>query len=110
MAGFARDDQRVLISEADFTRTVIDLAHYRGWLCAHFRPAQVRTGKWVTPMQGDVGYPDLTLARRGVVLHVELKAEKGRLRPEQMAWADQLGESYRLWRPSHMVAIIEELM
>lgn len=60
-------------SEAELEDAIIKYAHDHGWLCAHFRPAMVRSGKWVTPMKGDVGFPDLVLARCGVVHHWELK-------------------------------------
>lgn len=89
------------ISEADFTRQVIDLAHLTGWHVAHFRPAQTTRG-WRTPMSGDTGYPDITLARDGQVLLAELKAEGGRLRPEQIGWLTAAhGDDWRdwVWRP-----------
>ena len=74
------------ISEADFTRQLIDLAHLTGWRVAHFRPAQTARG-WRTPMSGDIGYPDLTLAKGGRLIVAELKAEGGSATPEQVAAA-----------------------
>ena len=95
------------ISEADFQRTVIDYAHLRGWLVAAFRPCESRKG-WRTPMQGDVGYPDLTMARGGRVVFAELKSEKGRTSNWQAAWQDALAPTWdfptqhetHIWRPS----------
>lgn len=98
-----------LITEANFTHTVIELARYCGWHCAHFRPALVRSGKWVTPVSGDKGSPDLLLARGGVVILAELKSQKGRLGPGQAEWASELGAHYRLWRPSDIEEIKREL-
>lgn len=49
------------------------------------------------------GYVDLTIVGHGRLLHIELKAERGRLRPEQRIWRDEFqraGADWRLWRPS----------
>ena len=91
-------------SEKEFQAAVIEYAHLNGWLVHHGRAAQVREGKWVTPIQGDAGYVDLTLARPGIVIGAELKAEKGRLSEGQKEWEAVLRQAYefdyRLWRPS----------
>jgi VRR-NUC domain len=79
---------------------VIDLARVYDWRVAHFRPAQTAHG-WRTAMQGDKGFPDLTLAWNGWVLFVELKSDDGRLTPDQEAWASALGDAFYLWRPRH---------
>jgi hypothetical protein len=101
------------ISEAEFTRQVIELAKYRGWKCAHFRPAVNRRGKWATPVQGDgAGFPDLILARRGRVLAVELKVGRNVPTPEQMAWLNaftEAGVSAWVWHPSDWKWIEAEL-
>ena len=84
-------------TEAEFQTLVIDYAHLMGWRVAHFRPAQTGKG-WRTAMQGDPGFPDLVLARNGVVILAELKSEKGQLSASQLQWsivADAL-----VWRPS----------
>lgn len=109
MDGAAGADQRVAVSEADFQRAVMETARWYGWRATHFRPVQIRPGRWATPLQGDAGFVDLVLARGGVVLHVELKAEGKYPTSEQRVWGAALGESYRLWRPSMMPQIIEEL-
>jgi len=82
-------------TEAGFMGAIIELAHHRGWLVAHFRPARVKgqtanDDRWVTPMQGDAGFPDLVLARRGRVIFAELKKEGGKVSPAQKAWAEEL--------------------
>lgn len=96
------------ISEADFQRTVIDLAVLSGWTVAHFRPARTDRG-WRTAMSGHPGAPDLILARRGVVLLAELKRQHGRVSPQQRAWLAQLGDAGRLWRPSDWAEIVATL-
>ena len=64
----------------------------------HCRPCRRADGTWYTPVPGNAGYPDLTLARDGVVLFAELKTQAGRLRPEQQRWLEILdGE---VWRPN----------
>jgi len=95
------------IFEADLQRAVIDYAHMTGWRVAHFRAAQTG-GRWTTPVSADgAGFPDLVMARRGRVVIAELKADKGRLRPEQTEWLAELGPDIAgdrlrvfVWRPS----------
>jgi len=104
-----RERMTARVTEADFTATVIELAHYRHWHVTHFRPAWTERG-WRTAIQGDTGFPDLVLARRGVIIIAELKTEKGRVTRAQQAWAAAIGDCYRLWRPSMMDLITRELM
>ena len=99
-------------TEAEFQTQVIDLAHRYGWFVSHQRPAQI-AGRWMTPVQGDAGAPDLLLAhpRHGVLL-VELKTDTGRLSPEQVKWGKAIEGStnlYRLWRPIDLAEIINTL-
>lgn len=96
------------MTEAEFQQAVIDIAMLRGWKVAHFRPARTAKG-WRTPVQGDRGFVDLVLARRGVVLLVELKSDKGRFGPGQQEWAAAIGDQYRIWRPSYITQIAEVL-
>lgn len=73
-------------TEADVQAIIADYARMRGWLVAHFRPARVADG-WRTAGSYDAkGYPDLTLAKRGRVLHIECKGPRGVVPPEQEAW------------------------
>lgn len=81
------------VSEADFQRLLVELARLRGWKVQHTRPAQNSRGRWSTPIQGDPGFPDLVLARDGVVILLELKSEKGRLSAVQREWLEALGWS-----------------
>lgn len=95
------------LSESAFQQRIIDYAHLRQWLVMHTRPAKTDKG-WRTPITGDVGFPDLVLARRGVVWFFEVKSAKGKVAPEQGAWLDALGrtlsnqrcEQVRVVRPS----------
>lgn len=93
-------------SEEHLLRCVIELAHLRGWICAHFRPAII-SGGWRTPVQADgKGFPDLVMIRTrdgvGRMVVAELKSAKGVLRPEQERWIDAMrgaGVETYVWRP-----------
>lgn len=99
--------------EAAFQNQVIHLATMCGWKVAHFRPARVqRNGKdvYCTPMQGHPGYPDLSLARSGVLITRELKTDRGIVSTDQQAWLEELGDSGDIWRPKHWDTIESVLM
>lgn len=100
-------DHYSLISEKAFTAQVIELARRLGWKAAHFRPG-IQGRRYVTAMQGDVGFPDLVLARNGKVLFAELKSESGRLSEAQLDWANTL-RTLRIWRPRDIDLIEAEL-
>lgn len=78
------------LTEAQFQSKVIALAEVRGWLVAHFTSAQARSGRWVTPMLGDSGFPDLVLARDGEIVIAELKREVGYVTAGQARWLEGL--------------------
>lgn len=76
-------DEEIL--EADWQRTVLDLAKMMGWRIAHFRPAMTTKG-WRTPVAADgAGFPDLYLIRERAI-HLELKRENGKLSDAQKDW------------------------
>ncbi len=100
-------------SEQDFTHWCIETARWYQWKVVHFRPARVGRGaktRFVTPLSGDKGSPDLILAKRHIVLLRELKTDEGRLEPEQRSWLDAIGpEIGGIWRPRDRQLIIAEL-
>lgn len=96
------------MTEDDYVRRIIDTAHLYGWRVTHFRPARTDKG-WRTALQGDGGFVDLVLAKHGTVLHVEVKTDKGRVRPDQLEWAKEIGPTYRLWRPRDWHQVLMEL-
>lgn len=97
------------LNEEQFKARVMAYAQLRQWRICHYRPARTTSG-WRTPLEGHRGAPDLILARDGRVLLVELKSEKGGMRPGQVEWGMAIGpEHYRLWRPSDWDEIVDEL-
>jgi hypothetical protein len=111
------------VSEAAFQQVVVDYARLRRWRFTHFRPARTRSG-WSTPIEGDAGFPDLVLVRRGRLVLPELKSETGAPSADQLAWFTQLAlveETIRdrcdgwspveahIWRPSDWPRIEEVL-
>jgi hypothetical protein len=100
------------MNEAQWQSQVVQLAQTFGWLVQHTRPAKVGD-KWMTPITGDVGFPDLVLAhpQRGV-LFAELKTARGRLSEPQRDWARVLragGAECHLWRPDDLLAVMKRL-
>ena len=96
---------RIPISEAQLQATVVEMARLFGWLIHHDRPARRKDGSWSTPVQGNPGFPDLLLVRRGTVLAVELKSERGKLTAEQERWLAELGGAgvrAEVWRPEDL--------
>jgi hypothetical protein len=94
-------------TEAELLDATIDLATHCGWAIHHDRPARRAGTGWATAIQGHAGFPDLVLARRGVVLFRELKGYQasgrlGRLSSEQRDWAQQLG-----WTPEARDAVMQ---
>jgi len=96
------------VTEREWQKIVVDLAHLHGWHVAHFRAAGTRRG-WRTAVQYEgAGYPDLTLARDRVVIFAELKTDTGRVSCLQQGWLDVLPNSF-VWRPKHFDEIQEKL-
>jgi hypothetical protein len=90
------------ISEAAFQAQIISLAKWHKWFVYHTRPGMMKSGRWSTPMTGDVGFPDLILLRGYHSIAAELKSEKGKVTPSQQAWLDAfINAGYRgcVWRP-----------
>lgn len=102
------------MTEAAFQSAVIELAHLRGWMVMHTRPAQVRPGRWATPLSGNAGFPDLVLVRpiHGDLIFAELKREGGKLTVGQKAWITALkaaGAEVHVWYPADMATISHRL-
>lgn len=86
------------LSEAEFQDMIITRAKAQGWLVHHDRRQDIG-------IAGDTGYPDLTLAKNGVVLFIEVKTMDGKTTPGQTAWVKALGPQAFIARPSDWHAI-----
>lgn len=98
--------------EADFLKQVLQMAKLCRWRSAHFRPAQTKSGAWVTAVQGEgKGFVDLVLVRERVIW-AELKSDDGKLSDEQQLWIDELHKAKQevyVWRPKDWDAIVVAL-
>ncbi len=79
-------------SETDLQRVVIQYAKEHGWLVHHASRAKVKDGRWMTPVWGHPGWPDLALTRDGKLLLLELTAKDGSTSPEQDKWLHHLAK------------------
>lgn len=93
------------MTEAELRARVVDIAHQLGWRVFSLPIAKTRR-----PVKDAVGYPDLTLARRGEVIWVELKADNGVTTPAQLAWWKELPEGRCYFvRPADIVWLAMKL-
>jgi Holliday junction resolvase-like predicted endonuclease len=98
----AREVLDTAMSEHEFQAAVIELAHLRGWLVFHSYDSR----------RDPAGFPDLVMVRGHRIMFVELKTERGRVRPQQREWLDALSctkAEVWLWRPSNWPQIEEAL-
>lgn len=91
--------------ERDLQDMMEQAAGYLGWRCFHDRDSR----------RNNPGFPDLVCIRDGKLLVLELKTEKGRVRPEQVEWLDDFaqvpGVVARIVRPADVddvLAILQE--
>lgn len=104
---------KATLSEKDLQAAVMDLARRSGWMVAHWHDSrrEVRPGVFVGDKDA-AGFPDLVLVRNSELLFVELKSQKGKLRPEQHGWLEALteaGQECHVWRPSDFEDITKRL-
>ena len=91
-----REYQRLIskgMSEADLMENVIAQALTCGWIVAHINDRMYSLAMAAgrpDVMAGAKGLPDLIMARRGRVIFAELKSTKGKVRPDQQMWLDEL--------------------
>ncbi len=100
------------ITEAAFTKMVIDLAKLYKWRTMHMRPARVADG-WRTAVSGDgKGFPDLVMIRGRVILVAELKCGKRHTTAEQDDWLNAFRDAGVLacvWKPEQWDEIVKTL-
>ena len=89
------------MKEKAFQAHLIAYAKNKGWKVYHTYDSR----------KCEPGFPDLVLVRERI-LYRELKSEKGRLTQTQKAWGDALtlaGANFKVWKPSMIQEIYEEL-
>jgi hypothetical protein len=93
------------VTEAELRAVVVPLAHQHGWLVFSMPAARLRR-----PVKDATGYPDLTLARDGRVMWMELKQDDGVLSPAQMRWLRVLPAMHVI-RPADLAAgVVDTLL
>lgn len=108
------------VSEAEFQRAVIDLAHACGYRVAHFRSVRIqpKNGEpyYATPVAADGdGFPDLLLAHETEprpIIAAELKVAPNGPSAKQLAWLVALarcGLIARVWYPEQWDEIVATL-
>jgi hypothetical protein len=99
-----------LISEAEWQRTVVEIAQWNRWGLIFHAPANRPINGHVQNMTA--GFPDLCMVRGRRLLFVELKRERGRTTEAQREWLAALlltGAETAVWRPSDL-AIVKEVL
>jgi VRR-NUC domain-containing protein len=96
------------MTEFQFMGRIIEFAVLHKWMVNHQRPAKTKDG-WRTATQGHAGFPDLVLARRGVLILAEVKSDSGKLSALQERWLAELGPHGRIWFPKDWAKIMQEL-
>lgn len=91
------DHELRAMSESTLKAAVLGIAYQNGWIAFHLThdPRGRNTAK-------GSGYPDLTLARDGEALWIELKRETEELEPAQRVWMVAL-PAMHVVRPSDLV-------
>ena len=90
------------ISEVGYAQQVYDLARYYHW----------RVYRTHDSRHSPAGYPDLSMVHGRRHVYAEIKAEKGKLTPEQRAWLVALheaGHEVMVWRPSSWSLVVDVL-
>jgi hypothetical protein len=90
------------MTENELKHIVLRFARLRGWTVYHVPQATMHNG-------GGRGYPDLTCARDGRVIWLELKSDEGRQTAEQYGWQMAL-PAYHVIRPKDVDDLLPELL
>jgi hypothetical protein len=100
----------IKVSEKDLQRQVESLLTLLGFLWFHDRSLQHATVRTSKP-----GFPDICAVHpdNGVLVFIELKSEKGKMRPAQVEWKDALLKSNALYygpvKPSEFEMLARQL-
>jgi hypothetical protein len=98
------------VKEKQLQRTVEQVLTTLGFLWFHDRSLQHATVRSTNP-----GFPDICAVHpvSGVLVFIELKSERGRMRPAQLEWKDALERSNAIYigpvKPSELTDLIFQL-
>lgn len=87
------------MSEKELQDLVLQLARLNGYLAYHTYDSR----------RSESGFPDLVLVGHGDVMVVELKSQRGKVRPEQHGWLEAFAEAgieAHVWRPEDFESVI----
>lgn len=87
-------------TEDDLLTAILDAARLLKWRIYHVRRSDLAI------VQGDVGFPDVVLARNGFVLFLEIKSDGGSPTEGQLRWMDALGGADLDAGRRHIAAIV----
>jgi VRR-NUC domain. len=90
------------MTERQLQDAIIEAAKRMNWLCYH-----VYDSRRSVP-----GFPDLVLLKGQRMMVLELKTDKGRVRPEQHVWLDafvQAGITAKIIRPADLDDVLAQL-
>jgi transketolase C-terminal domain/subunit len=90
------------MTEEELLTVIVEAAEMFYWRVHHDRRSDLAR------QQGNAGFPDVVLARRGVVRFLELKSDRGQLSTEQFAWSRDL-PALEVVRPADLDDVIESL-
>jgi hypothetical protein len=91
------------MTEDELLQAITEAATYLGWRWFHIRRSDL------AQQQGHSGFPDVVLAKEGRVIFLELKSRTGRLRPDQHAWAEAIGEQWTAAWPDNLDDVLTML-
>jgi len=107
LAPRARDGLATYMSEDELLQAITEAATFLGWRWHHVRRSDLAL------QQGHSGYPDLTLAKEGRLVFLELKSMIGVVTADQEAWLEELsgteGVNVLVVRPDRLDAILRML-
>lgn len=98
------------LTEQQWQTQVVALARQFGWEVFHAPANRPNSRGHVQNIAA--GWPDIVCLGHSRALFLELKSEKGRIRPEQITTLRRLAEAgceTALWRPSDLPAVLAVL-
>jgi len=99
MAGISDPTVLAGVSEADLQSAIVEAMGYMGWRTYHTHDSR----------RSNPGFPDIVAVKGSRVMFVELKKEKGVIKPKQIEWLDALADAHSevyLVRPSSQDAFM----